>query len=660
LKFRGNPKFQFLLAQQLLVRERTRPTPSGIAMLLQAVGYGRVRGRDFQRNRVRPVHGGFRLHSRTDGEFAMKQPINTFRGSGLAAMTFVCGALFHAAAYGQIPKGLDITLEEVASGLTAPNWGTAVPGCPDLANRLVVTDQNGMLWAIDVTTGDKMVLLDASANLVSLGIGGPGTFDERGFLGVALHPAFAENGLLYTYTSEPVNGVADFSTMPEGEAANHQSVLREWQVPEPCNAMSVVNPESVRVLLRVDEPQFNHNAGAVVFGPDAMLYVAFGDGGAADDQGVGHVEGGNGQNPSNILGSIIRIDPQGTDAPNGQYGIPADNPFVGIEGFLPEIYAYGFRNPFRFSFDSLTGAMYIADVGQNDIEEVSLGVAGGNFGWNRKEGTFCFDPNGDEAGFAYVCLPEDDTTGLIDPIVEYGHTEGIAVVGGFVNRGVAVPPLHGKYVFGDYTLPDILSGRLFYLAPGPEIREFDLGEGVVLGMSVLGFGQDAAGELYVMANATGTPSGETGVVLRIETAGQDADIIGKNGGDNNGAFTAHLTGGNEVQPVAGRAQGQAVVKVRNGLLDVKLSVTNLDDIVAAHIHCAAAGVNGPVGVSLFSGGPTSESGILVQATIAGPDLGNNCEWSTLGDIAEAIVAGNAYVNVHTLANPAGAIRGQLN
>ena len=577
----------------------------------------------------------------------------------LAAVAVAQVALFSNAALGQIPKGQAITLEEVATGLTAPNWGTAVPGCPDLANRLVVTDQDGILWAIDTSSGEKTVLLDVSASLVSLGIGGPGTFDERGLLGVALHPAFADNGLLYTYTSEPVDGVADFSTLPAEIPANHQSLLREWQVPEPCNPESVVDPATSRALLRVDEPQFNHNGGAVVFGPDGMLYVAFGDGGRADDTGDGHVEGGNGQDPGNILGSIIRIDPQGSDSANGQYGIPADNPLVGIEGAVAEIYAYGLRNPFRFSFDVPTGAMFIADVGQNDIEEISLGEAGGNFGWNRKEGTLCFDPNGDEPGFAYECTPEDDTTGLIDPIAEYNHTEGVAVIGGFVNRGTSIPPLHGKYVFGEYFLSDIGSGRLFYLAPGPEIREFDLGEGAVLGMSVLGFGQDAAGEVYVLANSTGVPSGDTGVVLRMAPSVPEGDPIGKNGGNNQGAFTAHLTGSQEVPPVPSRAQGQAVVKFREGLLEIKLSVTNLDDIVAAHIHCAPEGENGPVGLSLYTDGPTSGHGILVKGSFEGPDLGNNCEWTSLHDLAADIVAGNAYVNVHTLENPAGAIRGQL-
>lgn len=591
----------------------------------------------------------------------MQKPLKKVMTSGLAAGVILAMTTAGAEAQTAVPKGLTVTLEPVADGLTAPNWGTAVPGCPELANRLVVTDQDGILWAINVETAEKAVLLDVSANLVSLGLGGPDTFDERGLLGVALHPAYAENGLLYTYTSEPVDGAADFSTLPEGETANHQSVIREWQVPDPCNPDSVVNPEVIREVLRVDEPQFNHDAGALVFGPDGMLYVGLGDGGGADDQGVGHVEGGNGQDPGNVLGSILRIDPLGDDASNGQYGIPADNPFVGVEGSLPEIFAYGLRNPFRFSFDSETGEMYIGDVGQNDIEEINLGEAAGNFGWNIKEGTFCFDPNGEEPGFAYECTPEDDTTGLIDPIAEYDHSEGVAVVGGFVYRGAAVPALQGRYVFGDYFLPETMTGRLFHLGDANGIREFDLAEREALGLFLLGFGQDAAGELYVLANATGTPFGETGVVLRIAQAPDNGD-----GGDDDGvvprirrAFTAHLNGFNEVPAVDLRAQGQAVVKLRKGMLDVKVSVANLRDVVAAHIHCAPAGENGPVGLTLYSDSPTSKKGILVKDTFDGPDVGNACGWDGLADVVQAIRDGNAYVNVHTQDYPAGAIRGQL-
>jgi glucose/arabinose dehydrogenase len=544
-----------------------------------------------------------------------------------------------------------VQLEPVADGLTAPNWGTSVPGCNNLQDRLIVTDQNGILWAINVTTGQKRVLLDVSDRLVALGISGPGTFDERGLLGIALHPEFSTNGLLYTYTSEPVTGDADFSTMPAGTDANHQSVVRGWQVPDPCDPDAVVDATSARELLRVDQPQFNHDAGTLNFGPDGMLYISLGDGGAADDQGIGHVPGGNGQDPGNILGTIIRIDADGTNSINGQYGIPPDNPFVGQPGFLDEVFAYGFRNPFRFSFDAHTGEMLIADVGQNDIEEIDIGVAGGNYGWRLKEGSFCFDPNDADPGFVFECQPGDAPADLIDPVAEYDHDEGLAVIGGFVYHGVQIPPLSGRYVFGDFFSPAIGSGRLFYLQRNNRILEFQLVDRDNLGLSLLGFGQDAFGELYVLANETGTPFGNTGVVLRL-TSGR---------GVGGAQFTAHLSGDEEVPPVETQAQGQAAFSFDRdaAALDFRLIVANINDVVAAHIHCGGAGVNGPVGITLFAGGPTSISGVLARGTATAPDPGNACGWSSLNDARTAIRNGLTYVNVHTLANPGGEIRGQI-
>ena len=412
-----------------------------------------------------------------------------------------------------------IQLEPVATGLMAPNWGTTAPGQD---GHLMVSDQDGILWKIDLATGTKSVFLDVSSRLVPLGAFGPGTFDERGFLGVAFHPDYATNGRLYTYTSEPVSGTADFSTMPGATTPNHQSVITEWQVTDPTNAASVVDPTSARELIRIDQPQFNHNGGALNFGPDNNLYISLGDGGGADDQGVGHGTEGNGQDPGNVLGTILRIDPLGSNSTNGQYGIPGDNPFVSDPAALNEIFAYGFRNPFRFSFDTETGELYAGDVGQNDIEEVDIVAAGGNYGWNLKEGSFCFNPDGDNPGFAFVCGVEPPS--LIDPIAEYDNgSEGTAVIGGFVYRGDNIESLVGKYVFGDYGSFSLTDGRLFYL-DGSSIFEFDLfGQGA-LGLALLGFGQDADGELYVLANETGVPFGlpdsgvPTGVVLRISAA----------------------------------------------------------------------------------------------------------------------------------------------
>lgn len=430
-----------------------------------------------------------------------------------------------------------IRLEPLASGLTAPDFGTSAPGED---GRLFVSDQAGILWAIDLANGNKSVFADLSSLLVPLGAFGSGTFDERGFLGVAFSPDYASSGLLYTLTSEPVAGEADFSTMPPDTPANHQAVVREWQVPTPGDPASVVDPASVRELLRFDEPQFNHNAGALNFGHDGMLYVSLGDGGNRDDEGVGHAASGNAQDLSNPLGSILRIDPQGSNSANGQYGIPADNPFVGMEGYTHEIYAFGFRNPFRFSFDMATGDLYVGDVGQDDLEEVDVVVAGGNYGWHVKEGSFCFDPNGAAPGFAFAQDPcPNEPPSLIDPVAEYNtsdslaeNEDGRAVVGGFVYRGSAIPGLVGRYIFGDFsqfTESGINNaGRLFFLnkknivkpnrIKTSKIFEFTLDGQDALDLSLLGFGQDAHGELYVLANQVGVPFGDTGVVLRIARA----------------------------------------------------------------------------------------------------------------------------------------------
>jgi glucose/arabinose dehydrogenase len=412
------------------------------------------------------------------------------------------------------PSDVAIELELLADGFTQPVWAISPPG---VSNRIYVVDQIGKVWAVP-TTGDttrRHLFLDIGVDgldlLVPLGAFGPGTFDERGLLGLAFHPDYRRNGLVYTYGSEPVSGEADFSTMPAGVAANHQSVVRAWQVPNPRSARATVDPTSSRVLLRIDEPQFNHNAGALAFGPDGLLYIAVGDGGAADDQGPGHASGGNGQDLSegNVLGKILRIDPTGSNSANGAYGIPADNPFVGRHG-ADEIYAYGFRNPFRMSFDTATGRLVAADVGQNDIEEIDIVRAGGNYGWPVKEGSFLFDMNGEDPGFTTDLSP-GIPRGMIDPAGEYDHDEGVSVTGGFVYRGRAIPELRGSYVFGDFTRsfagPE---GRVFQLSRPGAISEL-----AAPGLFIAGFGQDGAGELYVLGSQVFTPTGETGVVMRI-------------------------------------------------------------------------------------------------------------------------------------------------
>jgi glucose/arabinose dehydrogenase len=413
------------------------------------------------------------------------------------------------------------------SGLTAPNWGTFAPGQP---NTLFVVDQDGPLWAVDLASGRKTVFHNTRALLVPLGAFGPGTFDERGFLGAAFHPGYATNGLFYTYTSEPCAGCN-----PSGQP-NHQSVVREWRatnrVPSPATAPNnddrvrgAASAVLTRVLLVVRQPQFNHNGGALFFGRGPTgatnLYVTLGDGGCADDQlnqlglqgegpCIGHNASiGNAQDPSTPLGKLLRID-------------------VSSASPTPQQYARGFRNPFRGSADRLTGEIWVADVGQNDLEEVDARVVqGGNYGWRVKEGRPCFNPSGFELfGFASDGFPTTrclaSTVGLIDPVAQYDHDEGVATIGGFVYRGSRFPALYGRYVFGDHSRrPNNGNGEVFYVderdASDPNVRTprvFHLTNGPI-NLFVLGFGEDAGGELYVLANKTGIPFGEEGYVMRV-------------------------------------------------------------------------------------------------------------------------------------------------
>lgn len=438
---------------------------------------------------------------------------------------------------GHIERGaIQVQLQTLTEGegLTAPNWGAFAPGQP---NILYVVDQDGPLWAIDVTSGAKTVFLNTRPLLVPLGAFGPETFDERGFLGVAFHPLYQTNGLLYTYTSEPE------ATNPDGgpRQPNHRSVVREWRVPNPVtNPLAIQTNDDhgpgvsgaapTRVILDIVQPQFNHNGGAIFFGtrPDDrhLLYITVGDGGCADDQDgqqglqgegpcIGHGPNGNGQNPATPLGKILRLDPL-TFSP----------------GASPPIYAYGFRNPFRGSSDRFDlggeGAIWVADVGQNHLEEVDGRVKeGGNYGWRVKEGSFLFDPNGFELfGFASDGFPFAHSPGfppgMIDPDAEYDHDEGVAVIGGFVYRGQEIQELRGHYVFGDYSRrPKNGNGEVFFLdeADTADPRErtpkiFHLTNGPI-NLFVLGFGEGATGELYVLVNKSGIPFFETGAVLKI-------------------------------------------------------------------------------------------------------------------------------------------------
>ncbi len=313
---------------------------------------------------------------------------------------------------------------------------------------------------------------------------------------------------------------------------DHMSVLAEYRV-SPGNP-NVADPLSERIIATVDEPQFNHNGGQLNFshrpGENSYLYWSLGDGGSSNDNNYGHTGGtnaqpsgvlGNAQDKSKLLGKLLRIDVDGTNGPNGQYGIPADNPFVGQPGVREEIYAYGLRNPWRYNFDDGpggTGRLFLADVGQRFYEEVNIIEAGGNYGWRVREGDHPFD----------LTTPIAVGETLIDPIIEYSHPNapegqqiGISVTGGFVYRGSAIPALQGKYIFGDWSASfGTPSGHLLGLeevAPGQwELTILDVLGGNPLPYVINAFGEDENGELYVLANMFSQPGAVPGgVILRI-------------------------------------------------------------------------------------------------------------------------------------------------
>jgi glucose/arabinose dehydrogenase len=408
----------------------------------------------------------------------------------------------------------------VATGLVSPVTGAFAPGHP---NHLFVVDQAGQIWDIGLgnTNGGQAptqsLFMDLSSSLVPLGLSPTFKYDERGLLGLAFHPSFSTSGLFYTFTSQPVKGTADFSTMSINK--------------NPFSDTLTVDLTSSRELLRIDKPYFNHNGGTLAFGKDGMLYVSLGDGGNGNDTGVGHVNGGNGQSltPGNVLGKILRIDPQGRNSANGKYGIPPDNPFANSPTIPREIYSYGHRNPYRMSFDRNTGELYVADVGQNSLEEIDYEVAGGNYGWPIKEGTFVFavnptDTNILTSGYVYMNSPGYPAN-FIDPLANYDHSDDggktearAAIIGGFVYRGYQVPALYGKYVFGDYGSgvgAPVPSGHVMTLT-GSKIEVLNIsGKPKDLGLFVLGFVHDFQGEIYLLGNTTGLVTGTTGQVLKL-------------------------------------------------------------------------------------------------------------------------------------------------
>jgi glucose/arabinose dehydrogenase len=322
------------------------------------------------------------------------------------------------------------------------------------SNRLFVVEQSGIIRVFqnDSSASEAPVFLDIQGRVNDLG-------NEQGLLGLAFHPNFEDNGFLY------VNYTAD---------SPNRTVISRLQVSQTDPSQADENSETE--ILSFGQPRSNHNGGHIRFGPDGYLYIATGDGGGGGDPD------GNAQDRTNLLGNILRID---VDASGGEtnYAIPADNPFAGnSEGFREEIFAYGLRNPFRFSFDTENGDLWVGDVGQNRFEEIDLVQNGDNLGWNITEGNSCFEP-----------MQDCDREGLTDPVLDYSQNGSQSVTGGFVYRGSSLEELTGHYVYADF-----ISGRVWALdasKPGNpnniELLDSDL--------AISGFGEDAENELYITA-----------------------------------------------------------------------------------------------------------------------------------------------------------------
>lgn len=352
------------------------------------------------------------------------------------------------------PPTLTLGLQQITNKLQAPT-DMAFPGNGDLW----VTEQTGKIRVIHNSQLTDAPILDLRNKMIKVNSG----YEERGLLSIALHPNFKTNRKFYV-----------FYTAPSAQKMDHLNVVAEYKLA----ANGQVDPASARIILTNEHPDGNHNGSCIRFGPDGYLYVTFGDGGGQGDK---HGASGNGQRLDTWLGKILRVNVN-TTAP---YSVPKDNPFVGNKAAKPEIWAYGFRNPYRLSFDKATGQLFAGEVGQDQWEEVDLVKKGGNYGWRIVEGTHCYNPD-----------KNCDTKGITMPIAEYSHKEGVSVIGGYVYNGKQLPALKGKYLFADWT------GPVFYLEKSG--NTWNRGKVTLTnfqdGLKITGFSEDAQGELYLLTN----------------------------------------------------------------------------------------------------------------------------------------------------------------
>lgn len=340
------------------------------------------------------------------------------------------------------PPSGSVALRDAFAGLrfSQPLGIEQVPG----ESRFFIVEKRGTVQA--VSNNVATLVLDIRSRVDD-------SAEESGLLGLAIHPRWQQNHQVF------VNYTASSSS----SASGLRTTISRFSS---SDGGATIDPSSEQVLLTVEQPFTNHNGGSTVFGPDGLLYLGLGDGGGAGDTG------NNAQTTTVLLGKVLRID---VDS-GSPYAIPPSNPFANGGG-RPEVYAYGLRNPWRFSFDRATGDLWLGDVGQNTTEEVDRIQAGGNYGWNRREGTFCYPPG-------TLTCPGN----FIDPVAQYTHAEGFSITGGFVYRGTALPQLVGLYIFGDYG-----SGSVWSLpTSGSSTRTV-----IVRGANISTFGQGADGELYL-------------------------------------------------------------------------------------------------------------------------------------------------------------------
>jgi glucose/arabinose dehydrogenase len=425
---------------------------------------------------------------------------------------------------------------------------TTITFAPDGSGRLFVVDQIGKIYIIQNGLQLPTPFLNIANPANAAGDSGPGpvlplgnAYDERGLLGMAFHPGFA-NPLSPGYRKFYLNYIKAYAAGTDpgppgaGDPVNCVTVISEFEV-SPSDP-NVALPGSERRVLAFTQPQFNHNGGAVEFGPDGMLYIGSGDGGSANDNNAGHTGGAASPRPTNnlgnaldrtrYLGKILRIDPLDPDGAGPfTYSIPSDNPFFNdpTPGLKKEIYAFGLRNPWKFSFDMRPGGtsrLFCGDVGQGRIEEINLIEPGGNYGWRFREG---FESPSFSSGAATNPMLDPGLGPYLPPIAVYAHPGatnttppnlpqlGLSVTGGYVYRGAAIPALQGKYVFGDYgATSGVTNGRLMGLEEtAPYSGVFDLTQAVPLVNSanpiptqrILCLGEDAAGEIYLGVKTKG-------------------------------------------------------------------------------------------------------------------------------------------------------------